>query len=71
MLISNSLLLGRDMALAERHSYWPDGWGLGPGDAKGAMGATVNAHDGLKCPCKPSSDYPTSIAAPNALLSPS
>jgi hypothetical protein len=51
--------------------HWPDGWGLGPGDAKGAIGATVNAHDGLKCPCKPRSDYPTSIAVPNALLSPS
>jgi hypothetical protein len=56
----------RDMALAERHSYWPDGWGLEPGDAKGAMGATVNAQDGLKCRCKPRSDYPTSNTAPNA-----
>jgi hypothetical protein len=37
MLIFKSLLLDRDMALVERHSYWPDGWGLEPGDAK-AMG---------------------------------
>jgi hypothetical protein len=48
------------------------GWlGFGARRCEGRDGSYRERHDGLKCPCKPRSDYPTSIAAPNALLSPS
>ena len=57
------LLLGRDMALAERYSYWPDGWGLEAGDAKGAMGLPVR-NVGVP-PCL---YYPRSNTAANILL---
>ena len=47
------------------------GWlGFGARRCEGRDGSYRERHDGLKCPCKPRSDYPTSIAAPNALLSP-